>query len=213
MRLSAQLDFALEPETLAAVREMAPQVAHVSAERIRDEVIRLLRHGRGRGLRLLRDTGLLAVVLPEIDAMRGVPQPPAFHPEGDVFVHTCLVLDGLVLPRPGAGAPGSDEEVDLLFGALLHDVGKPPTKTVDEDGRVRFNGHDALGESMSRDILERFKMPRRTIDSVAGLVGTHMKFPNLPSMRPARLRRFLGDPGIGLHLALHEADCGASHGS
>jgi poly(A) polymerase len=208
VRQSAQLGFAIEPATLAAVREMAPLVAEVSAERLRDELIRLLRHGRGRGLRLLRDAGLLAVVLPEIDAMRGVPQPPAFHPEGDVFVHTALVLDGL-----DAGAPGSDEEVDLLFGALLHDVGKPPTKSVDPDGRIRFNGHDALGETMSREILERLRLPRRTVDRVASLVGTHMKFVNLPGMRPNRLRRFLGAPDVDLHLALHAADCGASHGS
>src|SRR5207244_2898630 len=125
--------------------------------------------GRGRGLRLLASTGLLPVVLPEVAAMRGVPQPPAYHPEGDVFVHTALVLDRLDLDGLDAAA-----REDVLLAALLHDVGKPPTKTVDATGRIRFNGHDALGAEMGSAICERLRFPRRRTDEVASLVGTHM---------------------------------------
>jgi poly(A) polymerase len=207
VRFACQLGFAIEPATRAAVRRLAPLAAKVSAERTRDELVKILRHGRGRGLRLLHATGLLAVVLPEVEAMRGVPQPPAWHPEGDVFVHTCLVLDRVDVE----GASPAEEEA-LLFGALLHDVGKPPTRSVDETGRVRFNGHDALGERMSAEMLGRLRLATKQVERVASLVGTHMTFPNLPKMRPNRLRRFLGNPELPLHLALHRADCGASHG-
>jgi poly(A) polymerase len=207
VRFACQLGFAIEPATFQAVRRLAPLVATVSAERTRDELVKILRHGRGRGLRLLHATALLEVVLPEIAATRGVPQPPQFHPEGDVFVHTCLVLDRLELD----GVERSEADA-LLLSAVLHDVGKPPTRSVDADGRIRFNGHDAEGESMSTDILERFRLPTKQVERVAALVGTHMTFPNLPKMRPNKLRRFLGDPDFPLHLTLHRADCGASHG-
>jgi poly(A) polymerase len=208
VRLACQLGFAIEPGTFAAVRRLAPLVASVSAERLRDEVLKTLRAGRGRGLALLSRSGLLVHVLPEIEAMRGVPQPPQYHPEGDVFVHTALALDGLVLPEDGEG----DEATDLLLGTLLHDVGKPPTLSRDPDGRIRFNGHDALGARMAEEVLGRLRLPRKTIDRVVSLVAEHMKFPNLPKMRRARLRAFLGDEDFPLHLAVHRADCGASHG-
>jgi len=210
VRLSMQLGFAIEPETLAAVQALAPLVADVSAERVRVELLKTLRHGRGRGLRLLADTGLLAVVLPEVAAMRGVTQPPLYHPEGDVFVHTCLMLDAAALPEDED--PEGEALTDLLLGVLLHDVAKPVTRTVDPDGRIRFNGHEARGARMTHDILERLRFPRRTIERVEALVASHMRFPNLPQMREARLRRFLGDEDFGLHLSLHEADCLASHG-
>jgi poly(A) polymerase len=212
VRQAVQLDFAIEPATFDAVRRLAPLVERVAAERVRDELLKTLRHGRGRGLRLLRDAGLLRHVLPEVDAMRGVPQPPRFHPEGDVFVHTCLALDGVRAPD-GESAAAATEELDvLLLGALLHDVGKPPTLTREPGDRVRFNGHDARGARMAEEILERLRLPRRTIERVAELVAAHMKFPSLPGMRPARQRAFLGAPDFPLHLSLHRADCGASHG-
>jgi poly(A) polymerase len=210
VRLAVQLDFAIEPQTLTAVRALAPLVADVSAERVRVELVKILRHGRGRGLRLLASSGLLPVVLPEIAAMRGVTQPPRYHPEGDVFVHTCLMLDAAVVPP--SEDPEGDALTDLLLGVLLHDVAKPVTRTVDPDGRIRFNGHEARGAEMTREILERLRFPRRTIERVEALVVSHMRFPNLPQMREARLRRFLGDEDFGLHLSLHEADCLASHG-
>jgi tRNA nucleotidyltransferase/poly(A) polymerase len=208
VRFAVQLGFAIEPATFQAVRELAPLVATVAAERVRVELLKTLRYGRGKALRLLRDAGLLPHVLPEVDAMRGVTQPPMYHPEGDVFVHTCLVLDGL----PGLETMPVEDAEDLLMAALLHDVAKPPTRTVDPDGRIRFNGHDALGVTMGDAILERLKFPRRTFERVEGLVGAHMTFPSLPQMRPAKLRRFLAQPDVELHLALHAADCGASHG-
>lgn len=206
VRQAVQLDFAIEPETFDAIRRLAPLVARVSAERVRDELLKILRHGRGKGLRLLARSGLLPVVLPEVDAMRGVTQPAAFHPEGDVFVHTCLMLDAAVLPED------EDDAGALLLGILLHDVSKPATRTVDPDGRIRFNNHEALGVEASREILERLRLPRRTIDRVGALVGSHMRFANLPKMRPAKVRRFLGEEDFPLHLRLHEADCVASHG-
>ncbi len=208
VRLAAELRFAIEPRTRDAIRALAPEVAGVSRERVRVELLRLLRAGRGLGLRLLDDTGLLEVVLPEIAAMQGVLQPALYHPEGDVFVHTCLVLDHVVVPED-ADAVAAD---DLLLGALLHDISKPETFMRDETGRIRFNGHDALGAARAEAFLERMKSPRRCVDRVRSLVASHMRFPNLPKMRQAKLRRFLGDPDFALHLELHAADSGASHG-
>ncbi len=212
VRFAVQLGFAIDPGTMDAIRELAPLVREVSSERLRDELTKLLRHGRGTGLRMLRDAGLLPHVLPEIDAMQGVPQPPNFHPEGDVFVHTCLVLDGARLPEGGEAQPSKEDESVLLWACLLHDIAKPPTKSVDPDGRIRFNGHDKLGVEMSEAILERFKFPNRVIERVGNLIRAHIQIASTPDMRPARLRRFLADPDIEMHLALHAADCGASHG-
>ncbi len=210
VRFAVQLDFALDPATSDAVRRLAPLVAEVSAERVRDELVKILRFGRGHGLRLLRDHGLLEVLLPEIAVMQGVTQPAMWHPEGDVFVHTCLVLDGVRVPPERAGDP--DAERDLFLAALLHDVAKPPTRTVDPDGRIRFNGHDKLGVGMSEAILARLKFPKRTVERVGALIEAHIQIASTPQMRRSRLRRFLGQDDIDLHLALHEADCGASHG-
>jgi tRNA nucleotidyltransferase/poly(A) polymerase len=207
VRFSVQLSFAIEPATMAAVRRLAPLAADVSAERTRDELVKVLTLGRGKGLRLLAKAGLLPVVLPEAAAMRGVPQPPQFHPEGDVFVHTALVLDRLDL----SGRTPEEAEA-LVLSAFLHDVAKPRTMTVDPDGRLRFNGHDAEGVAMTESFLGRLRFPTRETERVAALVGRHMVFPNLPKMRRGRLRTFLGDPDFPLHLALHRADCGASHG-
>ena len=211
VRFALQLRFAIDPSTAAAVRDLAPLVTTVSAERVREELLKILRHGRGQGLRMLRDHGLLAVVLPEIAAMQDVAQPAGFHPEGDVFVHTCLVLDGVRLPPGRAG--DREAEQDLLLAALLHDVAKPPTMTTDPDGRIRFNGHDKLGVGMAESILARLRFPRRTLERVGALIEAHIQIASTPQMRPSRLRRFLGQEDIDLHLALHEADCGASHGA
>jgi poly(A) polymerase len=208
VRLAAQLGFAIEPRTREAVGDLAPRVAEVSAERVRDELVKLLARGRGRGLRLLRELGLLRVVLPEIEAMAGVAQPPRYHPEGDVFVHTCLALDGLALEDDDPEA-----RQDLLLATLLHDIAKPPTFSRDDDGRIRFNGHDALGAEMSEAVLLRLRLPGRTIERVQSLVGQHMRIAATPHMRKPKLRRFLADPDLPLHLALHAADSGASHGS
>ncbi len=208
-RQAAQLGFALEPRTRAAMGDLAPLLREISAERIRDELLKLLCHARGRGLRLLRETGLLAVVLPEVEALCGVPQPPRYHPEGDVFVHTCLVLDGLAVP-PGTDA---DAAADLHWAALLHDVAKPPTYVREPGGRIRFFGHDKLGAEMAEGVLERLRTSRRTRERVRALVAEHIRIASAPRMRANTLRRFLGQADFPLHLALHAADCGASHGA
>lgn len=208
VRLAAQLGFAIEPRTHEAVRDLAPRVQSVAVERVRVELLKLLRYGRGRALRLLRDANLLPYVLPEVEAMRGVSQPPQHHPEGDVFVHTALVLDNV---PPSNDLPVEDQE-DLLLGALLHDVAKPATRSVAPDGRIRFHGHESQGADVATALLERLKLPRKRIERVVELVGTHMQFPSLPLMRTAKLRRFLAQPDLELHLRLHAADCGASHG-
>ncbi len=210
VRFAVQLDFAIEPATWRAVCALAPLVRGVSAERIRDELVKIVRHGRGRGLRLLRDAGLLEHVLPEIAVMQGVPQPALYHPEGDVFVHTCLVLDNVQVPAEID--PRDDRARDLFMAALLHDIAKPPTKTVDPDGRIRFNGHDVLGVDMAAEVMTRLKFPRRSIERVGELIRAHIQIAFTPQMRKAKLRRFLARDDIDLHIALHQADCAASHG-
>jgi poly(A) polymerase len=210
VRFALQLNFGIEPRTQAAIERLAPLIRSVSAERRRDELLKILRHGRGAGLRLLQETGLLRHVLPEIDAMVGVTQPAPWHPEGDVFVHTCLVLDNAQVPADSE-TPVEDER-DLLFACLLHDVCKPTTRTVDPDGRIRFNRHDRDGADKSREILEGLRLPRRSVDRVASLIAAHIHIASTPRMRPSKLRRFLGQPDIQLHLALHHADCAGSHG-
>lgn len=207
VRFAVKLRFAIEPATFDAIRRLAPLVADVSPERVRDELGKTLRAGRGAAMRLLSRTGLLDVVLPEVAGLRGVPQHAAFHPEGDVFVHTALVLDRVDVT--GKDAEDSDA---LVWGAVLHDIGKPSTLTVDEDGRIRFNNHDVVGARMGEAVLERLRLPTRRVDLVSELVAKHMAFPNLPKMRKHRLRQFLGQPSFPLHLDLHRADCGGSHG-
>ena len=214
VRFAVQLGFAIEPTTFRAIRGMADRVATVAPERVRQELVPLLVHGRGAGLRLLRDTDLLRIVLPEIEAMRGVPHAPTWHPEGDVFVHTCLVLDGVDLDALAHedGIEDPDRHQDLVLAALLHDICKPDTFERTEDGNIRFHGHEARGRDATRALLERLRFPRKRNERVEDLVGQHMRFGQVQAMKPAKLRRFLGQPEIALHLRLHEADCGASHG-
>jgi tRNA nucleotidyltransferase/poly(A) polymerase len=202
VRFAAGLNFELDDATLAAVREMASQITVCSAERIRDELIKMLTiAGRARGFRLMFETGLLDAILPEISAMHGVAQPPQYHPEGDVFTHTLLALD--LLPSPCS--------LTLALGVLLHDVAKPPT--FDDSGdRIRFHGHDALGARMSGDILRRLKFPNEVIERVQSLVADHLKFMNLDNMRPATLKRFLRKPHFDEDLELHRIDCLAGAG-
>ncbi|MFQ5844421.1 MAG: CCA tRNA nucleotidyltransferase [Planctomycetota bacterium] len=202
VRFATVLDFTLDPGAAAAARAAAPGVAGVSAERVREELNRILLSGRGgRGLGLLLELGLLPVILPEIAAMVGVDQPPRFHPEGDLFTHTRLVLDGY---RTGG--------IEVALGALLHDVGKPTTRTVDERGRTRFPGHSDAGADLSDEILARLRYPTRTVKRVHDLVARHMDWPNLPRMREAKRRRWLLRDDFDLHLELHRLDCQASHG-
>lgn len=214
VRFAVQLNFAIEPATMDAIRRLAPLVSTVSPERIRAELVPLLRAGRGKGLRLLRDSGLLPIVLPEIEAMRDVPHMPDWHPEGDVFTHTALVLDGVDLEALAREDGIVDEQAhtDLVLAALLHDICKPETFTRSEDGRISFHGHEAAGRHRTEELLTRLRFPKRQTERVSDLVGQHMRFAQVDKMKQSKLRQFLGQPDIALHLRLHEADCGASHG-
>jgi poly(A) polymerase len=201
VRFAARFGYAIEPETLAAIRELAPSIHRVSAERVRDELTRILTEGRARrGMELLDETGLLAEVLPECRALQGVEQPPEYHPEGDVWTHTLLMLDQLDHPS----AP-------LAWGALLHDIGKPATFRRAPD-RIRFDGHVEAGLRIARGILTRLKFSRDDTDRILALVANHMRFLDAPRMKESTLKKFLRLDHFAEHLALHKADCLASHG-
>jgi poly(A) polymerase len=200
VRFTARLGFVMEPATWAAVCEHHADIASVSRERVRDELTHVLTQGNAHlGFSLLERSGLLAVLLPEVAAMRGVEQPPAFHPEGDVLTHTLLMLESL-----GPASP------TLAWGVLLHDVGKPPTFEIAD--RIRFNGHDAVGARTADEVLKRLHLSNAERERVVELVAQHLRFMNAMDMRPATLKRFLRQPHFDEHLALHRLDCLASHG-
>jgi poly(A) polymerase len=207
VRFAARLDFAIDPATLAAMRSRASMVKQVSCERIREELTRMLTQGNARrAFELLDETGLLQQVLPEAVRLKGVAQPPQFHPEGDVWVHTMLLLERL---EPGASPA-------LAWGALLHDIGKPatyqpPDPAVPGD-RIRFNGHVEVGVRMAEVILERLRFSREDSDQIVALVRNHMRFGDILNMREATLKRFLRLPHFEEHLELHRMDCLSSHG-
>ncbi len=199
VRFAARLDFQIETGTAAAIRRHCSSIRRVSAERVRDELTRILVEGGARrGLEMLDDTGLLAEVLPEVAAMKGVLQPPEFHPEGDVWVHTLLMLDGMRHPTP-----------ELAWGVLLHDVGKPPTYKVSE--RIRFDGHVEMGACMAVGILTRLRLSNQEIRQVESLVLNHLRFKDLHRMREGKLLRFLRMERFQEHLELHRLDCLSSH--
>lgn len=201
VRLASTLGFEIEAETFRAVRDMADEIHVVSAERIRDELIKILtRPHAGHGLELLDATGLLRVVLPEVAAMRGVEQPPEFHPEGDVFTHTKIMLDALP----------ADPSVVLAFAVLLHDVGKPPTFERAPD-RIRFNEHDRIGAELAEQILRRLRFSNDTIEKVVLCVAEHMRLQFVKEMRPAKLKRILARDTFPEELELHRIDCASSH--
>ena len=201
VRFAARFEYAIEPATFAAVRKLAPQIEVVSRERVRDELTRMLTEGHGRRAFLLLDeSGLLKPILPEIAAMKGVEQPAEFHPEGDVFVHTLLLLENLPNPCP----------LTLAWGALLHDVGKPATFRVAPD-RIRFDSHVEVGVKMAEEICERMRFSNDETEQILALVDNHMRFGHVTRMKESTLKRFLRMPGFDEHLALHRADCLASH--
>jgi poly(A) polymerase len=202
VRFAARFEYAIEPGTFAAIQKLAGEIRVVSRERVRDELTRMLTEGHARRAFLLLDeSGLLPEVLPEISAMKGVQQPPQFHPEGDVFVHTLLLLDNLPHPCPPA----------LAWGALLHDVGKPPTFRVAPD-RIRFDGHVDVGVKMAEEICRRLRFSGGDTEQVLALVDNHMRFGQTTRMSESTLKRFLRMPHFDQHLALHRADSLASHG-
>ena len=205
VRFAARFGYTIEPATLAAIRKLAPQVTQVSAERLREELTKLLTEGAARrGFELLDETRLLEVVLPEVARMKGVEQPPQFHPEGDVWVHTRLMLEKL--------APGCSPT--LAWGVLLHDVGKPPTFTpaAGPGDRIRFDEHVEVGTRMAEEICRRLRFSNEDTEQVAALVANHLRFKDVQQMRPSTLKRFVRLPRFEEHLELHRLDCLASHG-
>jgi poly(A) polymerase len=201
VRFAARFEYAIEPATFAAIQKLAEQIQVVSRERVRDELTRILTEGHARRAFLLLDeSGLLDHVLPDISAMKGVEQPPEFHPEGDVFVHTLLLLDNLPSPCP----------LTLAWGALLHDVGKPATFRVAPD-RIRFDGHVEVGVKMAERICRELRFSNDETEQILALVDNHMRFGHATRMKESTLKRFLRMPAFDEHLALHRADCLASH--
>ncbi len=201
VRFAARFGYVIEDRTFAAIRELAAQIHQVSQERIRDEILKMLTEGQARrAFELLDQTGLLEQVLPEVKKMQGVQQPPQFHPEGDVWVHTLMLLEGL---------PAGASET-LALGALLHDVGKPPTFRVAED-RIRFDEHAEVGTRMAEEICHRFRLSNDETAQVCTLVANHMRFGDVRRMKESTLKRFFRLPRFEEHLELHRLDCMASH--
>jgi poly(A) polymerase len=200
VRFAARFGFEIDPATMAAIQKLHAQILRVSPERIRDELVRILTEGGARrGFELLDTSGLLRDILPEVAAMKGVEQPPEFHPEGDVWTHTLIMLEGLQSPSPA-----------LALGVLLHDVGKPGTFRI--AGRIRFDGHVELGERIARDILNRLRLSNAEIDQVIALIANHMRFSHVHKMRESTLKRMLRLDRFDEHLELHRLDCSSSHG-
>ncbi len=204
VRFAARFHFAIEPATAAAIRKLAPEIGVVSAERLRDELTKILTEGAARrGFELLDELGLLRQVLPEIARMKGVEQPPQFHPEGDVWIHTLMMLEML----PAGVSP------TLAWGTLLHDVGKPPTFAPPNgpEGRIRFDGHVEVGTKMAEEICRRFRFSNDDTEQIAALVANHLRFKDVLQMKQSTLKRFLRLPRFEEHLELHRLDCLSSH--
>ena len=201
IRFSTVLGFEIEPETMAAITTCAGLLERISPERVRDEFAKILTAPRRReGVELLVKTGLMAHIMPEFLATIGCEQPPEWHPEGDVYTHTCIMLDMLA----------EDAPLDLCLAVLLHDIAKPPCQTFDD--RIRFNGHDAMGAEMAGTILHRLRFPNGVIAAVVPMVARHMQFMNVQQMRTAKLKRFMAEPTFLREMELHRVDCGSSNG-
>ncbi|MBI2646545.1 MAG: CCA tRNA nucleotidyltransferase [Deltaproteobacteria bacterium] len=200
VRFSARFSYPMEENTKQAIVKMASSITEVSPERIREELLKILTQAHPhQGVDLLSQLGLLKVILPEIEMMKGVEQPPQFHPEGDVYIHTLLVLQHLKNPNPG-----------LAMSALLHDVGKPPTFVVKE--RIRFDGHVEVGAEMAQKICRRLRFSNKETEHICKLILDHLKFMHVKQMRKSTLKRFLSQERFEDHLDLHKADCLGCHG-
>jgi len=202
VRFASRLGFRIEKKTGAAIVRHVAEIDQVSGERVRDELVAILLGDPAAGIRMMDEYGLLGHVLPEVADMKGVDQPPEFHPEGDVFEHTMIMLDAV--------ARRYAKNIELLLGALLHDVGKPPTMEMKD--RITFNNHTQVGVDMARRLLRRLRFSNETRNAAADLVGQHMRFMNVTEMRPAKLKKFLRMDNFDLHMELHRLDCLASHG-
>jgi poly(A) polymerase len=202
IRFAARFGYEIEPRTFAAVHALAREIHQVSKERVRDELSKMLTEGRAqRAFELLDESGLLEQVLPEVARMKGVEQPPQFHPEGDVWIHTLRLLE--LLP------PACSRT--LAWGSLLHDVGKPSTFRVAPD-RIRFDGHVEIGTRLAEDICRRLHFSNRDTEQIAALVANHMRFADVEKMKESTFKRFVRLPDFAEHLELHRIDCLGSHG-
>jgi len=202
VRFATALDYKIDSQTWDALLASAPSINQISAERIRDELVRIfISPNRVRGWDLLDSSGLMRAILPELEAMKGVLQPEQFHPEGDVFQHTRLMLQFLQ----------ETVSVPLVFAVLLHDVAKPVTATVDKTGRIRFNEHDRIGAAMTEAIMRRLRFSGAEIEATVEMVRQHMVFKDVPKMRVAKLKRFMARPTFDDELELHRVDCESSH--
>jgi len=202
VRFAARFGYSIEAATLRAIQGLAPRINDVSHERVRDELVKMLTEGHARrAFELLDEARLLREILPEVSKMKGIAQPPQFHPEGDVWVHTLLLLEKLPENCPAT----------LALGALLHDVGKPPTFRAAPD-RIRFDNHAEVGTRMAEEICQRLRLSNAETEQVCALVGNHMRFAELKRMRESTLKRFLRQPRFDEHLEMHRIDCLSSHG-
>jgi poly(A) polymerase len=203
VRFATRFEYRIEPATFEAIKKLASQISQVSRERVRDELTRMLTEGHARrAFELLDESGLLREVLPEISAMHGVEQPREFHPEGDVFVHTLLLLENLPHPCPAT----------LAWGALLHDVGKPPTFRRAPD-RIRFDEHAKVGTKMAETICKRLRFSNEDTKQILALVENHMRFGDVERMKDSTFKKFIRLPRFDEHLELHRLDCESSHRS
>ena len=202
IRFAVQLGFVIEPETWDALVRLAPESKTLAPERVRDELVKIFTSpDPARGLDLLHDSGLVAAWIPELLEMRGCAQSPEHHPEGDVWVHTRLLLTHLKNPSPV-----------LAFSALLHDVGKPRTSRTEPSGRIRFFGHEGVGARMAQEILRRLRFSNDEVEAVEACIANHMAFKDAPQMRVSTLKRLLARPTFSEELELHRIDCASSHG-
>ena len=201
VRFAARLDYEIEPNTMSAILDLAREIHQVSRERIRDELDKMITEGHARQcFELLDTTGLLVELLPEVSALKGVEQPPQFHPEGDVWIHTLLLLEGL---EKGCST-------SLAWGVLLHDIGKPPTFRIAPD-RIRFDQHAEVGTRMTEEICRRLRFSNDITEQITTLVANHMRFGDVKKMKESTLKRFMRLPRFQEHLELHRLDCSASH--
>ncbi len=204
VRFSTTLGFTIDPGTNEAIRHCAHLLDRISPERVRDEFSKILLSPRRRvGLEHLVNSGLIRHFMPEVLPMIGCDQPPEWHPEGDVYTHTRIMLDQL--------AP--DASLELCLAVLLHDIAKPACRTLDDDSaRIRFNGHDSMGAEIAETVLRRLRYPNDTVAIVASMVARHMQFMNVQKMRVAKLKRFMAAPTFALEMELHRVDCASSNG-
>ena len=202
VRFAVRFDFRLDPALQNGIKRNLDGLSGISKERIRDELNKMFTGpSPEKALKMLASLGILDVILPELSTLQGVQQPVEYHPEGDVFVHTALMLEKM-----------TDPDVELAWAVLLHDIGKPAAFSIGNDGTEHFYKHDKIGAEIAENILRRLKFPKKQIENIVRCVGNHMRFAHVKEMRKAKLKRLIAEPSFPLQLELHKLDCTASHG-